>query len=265
MKITKFLLTLSSIVALAGCAPANNPTNEEPVQQLSSEVQVVLNLTSVGLYKGAKGTANPQLFLENTVSLSLSVGDLLPTSSDITSTSSDVVFKTWIYYDKGGILSSTDKVVKDVFEYQAHFEYEGEFENGGGNEGGGSVSTDKIYFISDSWWQKDGATSSIHYWGASNTSWPGYVMHLEETLSNGRQVWSYSISIANLTGFMFVRTSAGTDEGSAGKDWGAKTKNLTPDEIGTNNCVILNQPTESWGDPGCDVKFATYIPGKTNY
>ena len=264
MKITKFLLTLSSIAILAGCAPTSHPTTDEVVQQQSSDLQIILNLTSVGLYKGAKGTTNTQLFLENTVNLSLSVGDLLPTSNDITSTSTDVVFKTRIYYDKGGILSSTDKVVKDVFEYQAHFEYEGEFENNEGNSGT-TTQTDKIYFISDSWWQKDGATSSIHFWGASNTTWPGYVMHLEETLSNGRQVWSYSIKIANLTGFMFARTSAGAKEGSSGSDWGAKTRDLSPTEIGNYNCVVLNQPTESWGDPGCNVKFATYVPGKTNY
>ena len=271
MKINKmFLLALSSLTVLAGCGGNNSSptTSDEMVQQAAKSQSIVLNLTSIGLYKGAKGTANTQYFLENTVSLTLSVGDALPGATDVTSTSTDVAFKTWVYYDKGGILSSTDKVIEDVFEYQAHFEFNGEFGNNGGSnpdDGGNTGSSDKIYFISQTWWQKDGATSSIHYWGSQETSWPGKVMHLEETLSDGRQVWSYEINISSLTGFMFARTSAGATEGSSGTDWGAKTKDLSPAALGTNNCVIMTNTTESWGDPGCDVTYANYVPGKTNY
>ena len=90
-------------------------------------------------------------------------------------------------------------------------------------------------------------------------------MHLEETLSNGRQVWSYEISISNLTGFMFARTSSGTPEGSSGTDWGAKTADLNASMLGSNNCVVMTNSSEQWGNPGVDVKFAVYEPGKINY
>lgn len=269
MKFNKsFLLALSSIAILAGCAPVSNPTSEEAIQNKASEQQIVLNLTDVGLYKGAKGTANPSLFLENTVTLSLEVGAKLPDSSDVTSTSTDVVFKTWVYYDKGGILSSTDKVVDNVFEYQAHFEYTGEFQGGNTDpdDPGSSGTTSKIYFITQSWWDKDGATTSMYYWGSNkDPNWPGYVMHLEETLSDSRKVWSYEIDVSGLQGFIFARTSSGATEGSSGTDWGAKTKDLTPSALGSNNCVILTNTTETWGAPGCDVKYSTYVPGKINY
>ena len=260
----KILLTFVSTAMLFGCAPLSNLNTNEVVQEKSNEYEIVLNLTNIGLYQGKKGIKNERLYLENTVTLSLEVGAKLPTSTEIASTSKDTQFKTWVYYDKGGILSSTDSVVSGIYEYQAHFEYTGEFEN---NNGGGNtdVTTNKIYFISQTWWQKDGAPSSIHYWGNDNTSWPGIVMHLEETLSNGRQVWSYEISISNLTGFMFARTSSGTPEGSSGTDWGAKTADLNASMLGSNNCVVMTNSSEQWGNPGVDVKFAVYEPGKINY
>ena len=263
MNIKKFfLLTLTSASILAGCGPTSNPTSEEQIQQKASEVNVVLNLTSIGLYNGNKGTANESLFLENTVSLTLEVGAKLP-STEITSTSKDVEFKTWIYYDKGGILSSTDAVVAGITEYQAHFEYKGEFDNGGNNT---ETTSNKVYFISQSWWQKDNSTTSIYYWGNMTTSWPGIVMHLEETLSNGRKVWSYEIDLSLLTGLIFSRTSAGALEGSSGTDWGAKTPDLSPSQFsGTNNCVVMTSTTEQWGDPGVNYKVTTYVPGKTDY
>lgn len=265
MKFNKtFLLSLSSIAILAGCSPIKNLNTSPLVQEKNSEVEIVLNLTSIGLYNGQKGEKNPKLFLENTVTLNLETGAKLPDSSQITATTKDVEFKSWVYYDKGGILSSTESVVNGIFEYQAHFEYKGTFENDD-NGGGSDSNTDKIYFISQLWWQKDGATSSIHYWGNQSTSWPGKVMHLEETLSDGRQVWSYNIQISTLTGFMFARTSSGTSEGSTGTDWGAKTPDLNASMLGSNNCVVMSNTSEQWGDPGVNVKFATYVPGKTNY
>ena len=95
MKINKmFLLALSSLTVLAGCGGNNSSptTSEEMVQQAAKSQNIVLNLTSIGLYKGAKGTTNTQYFLENTVSLTLSVGDALPGATDVTSTCTDVAF-----------------------------------------------------------------------------------------------------------------------------------------------------------------------------
>jgi hypothetical protein len=261
----KFLLTLVSTAILVGCAPTTSPLIDDSLQQKAEEVEVLLNLTSIGLYNGAKGKPNSDHFLENTVTLSLEVGAYLPTANNITATSKDVEFKTWVYYSKGGILSSTEKVVEGIFEYQAHFEYKGTFENDDNGGNGGGIDTNKVYFITQTWWQKDGATTSIHYWGNDNTSWPGKVMHLEETLSNNRQVWSYEININHLTGFMFARTSSGTSEGSTGTDWGAKTQDLNASMLGSNNCIVMTNSSEQWGNPGVDVKFTTYVPGRIDY
>lgn len=264
-KFNTFLLALTSAFLIAGCSPSNTTSEETPViNQQANSVAIVLNLTSVGLYNGAKGTANPALFLENTVTVNLKVGDKLPTKEQITSTSKDTEFHSWIYYDKGGILSSTVSVVDGILTYQAHFEFVGEFE--GEPSGGGSENTGgKIYFMDATWWNKDGATSSFYAWGGTASYvWPGVVMKLEETLSNSRKIWSIEIDVSSFTGFMFARTGSGAATGSTGAaDWGAKTADLTPSQLGANNLVILNT-SAAWG-VGVACTFATYVPGKTNY
>ena len=201
-KFNTFLLALTSAFLIAGCSPLNTTSEETPViNQQANSVAIVLNLTSVGLYNGAKGTANPALFLENTVTVNLKVGDKLPTKEQITSTSKDTEFHSWIYYDKGGILSSTDSVVDGILTYQAHFEFVGEFE--GEPSGGGSENTGgKIYFMDATWWNKDGATSSFYAWGGTASYvWPGVVMKLEETLSNSRKIWSIEIDVSSFPSF----------------------------------------------------------------
>lgn len=209
MKINKmFLLALSSLTVLAGCGGNNSSptTSEEMVQQAAKSQNIVLNLTSIGLYKGAKGTANTQYFLENTVSLTLSVGDTLPGATDVTSTSTDVAFKTWVYYDKGGILSSTDKVIEDVFEYQAHFEFNGEFgNNGGSNPELPNDDTITIYFKNNWCWPD----AHIYYWGSKTTEeikWPG--TQLTEKVGKSDDNYDvYKINLpSDITGMIFSGT-----------------------------------------------------------
>ena len=126
-------------------------------------------------------------------------------------------------------------------------------------------AAEKIYFISAAWWQADGATTSFYSWGGVNsTSWPGTVCTLEEILSDGRQVWSFSVDVTTLTGFIFVRTASGASAGSSAADWGAKTADLSAALLGDNNCIIMTNDIV-WGNPGVKVSYHTYVPGQTNY
>ena len=128
------------------------------------------------------------------------------------------------------------------------------------------VVDNKIYFISEAWWQTDNATTSFYYWGVDGAAgWPGTVCKLEETLSDGRQVWSFDIDVTTLDGFIFVRTASGAAEGSTGAaDWGAKTADLSAALLGDNNCIVMTNET-IWGNPGVNVSFHTYVPGQTAY
>lgn len=262
-KIKTLLLTFLALISLTACGGNKEPSEPEVVNPAASNVQVVLNLTSVGLYKDAKGEKNDEYFLENTVTISTTVGAQLPGAEDITSTSKDTVFKTWVYYKEGGLLTATDKVISGITVYQAHFEYTGKFESDPDDPVIGT--SDKIYFISANWWNADGATTSFYSWGGNKTyTWPGTVMHLEETLSDGKKVWSIEVDINSLTGFIFARTGSGAAEGSLAADWGAKTPDLTAANFGSNNCAIMTDEV-IWGNPGVNLKYSTYVPGKTNY
>lgn len=134
-----------------------------------------------------------------------------------------------------------------------------------------------IYFMDDIWWNKDAATSSIYYWGSISTDWPGVVMNYVEYVKTGekssdgsyelgKNVWSVTLDLSKVTGFMFARTKSEATAGSKTVDWGAKTIDITPTSLGDNNLVILNESSVKWSSSGgCNVKYATYVAGKLNY
>lgn len=162
---------------------------------------VYLNLTSIGLYDGRKGSLIADSNIEYGYTLSdVSVGDSLPGKSVITSTSNEVTFKTWCYYGGEGILTYATKVVEGVSIYQAVFEYNGDYDFKPistpvdptttvkptstvnpttpivpptssttvvpPSSSSTSVNTDVVryYFIDQSWWNKDAAESWIYIW-----------------------------------------------------------------------------------------------------
>lgn len=134
MKHSKSILSIAAtfLLILTGCnkkapeiiLPANGENNfvSEP-----EPGKTYLNLTSIGLYEGSKGTAIADTNLEyGKVLVGLEVGDNLP-KDEITSTTANVVFYKWCYYQDGGVLSYTDKVVKNIDLYQAAFTYNGNY------------------------------------------------------------------------------------------------------------------------------------------
>lgn len=80
-------------------------SSELPV---GSDVTIYLALGEIGLYNGKKGQDYPDVFVENAIKLETKVGDVLPGSSVITSTSK-ATFQGWVKYDGKGALTKYEK------------------------------------------------------------------------------------------------------------------------------------------------------------
>lgn len=134
MKNLKAILSIGAVflLTLTGCnkqapkiiLPANGENNYVSETEPG---KIYLNLTSIGLYDGSRGVAIADSNLDyGKVITGLTTGDNLP-KDEITSSSANVSFYKWCYYKDGGVLSYTDKVVKNIDLYQAAFVYEGNY------------------------------------------------------------------------------------------------------------------------------------------
>ncbi len=88
----------------------------------TGDVTTYLVLGEYGLYQGKKGSDIESLFLENTITLTTSVGNDLPGKEDVTSTSNST-FKYWQAYEGGGapvvynsVPAEDGKILYAVFE-----------------------------------------------------------------------------------------------------------------------------------------------------
>lgn len=316
------ILLISSILSLSLLGGCNTPSLIDEVELNSSLIsdtdninqyaidnnQIIINLTPIGLYKHSKGSKLESYYLENVVTISSwKIGDALPLS-DITSTVEHVRISSFVYYQKGGELSSSNTIISGQNFYQCYFIYDETYTNPDagkldsssysgdnssssdpsisdpsssiGDTSSSSTSLDDktrtIYFMDNTWWNKDAATSSIYYWGTNiNCTWPGIVMNHVEYIKTGdkssdgsydlgKNVWSISLDFSSISGFLFARTGYDGVAGSTSSDWGAKTIDISLSNLGSNNLVILDQNEALWGS-GCNVKYATYIEGKLNY
>ena len=120
--LVKTILLAGMFLALTGCAGGGNdestPAGDNSVyvtqssqQQelpIGSDVTIYLVLGEIGKYNGQKGQDYPDLFLENAVKYDTKVGDALPTSKEVTSTSG-AAFKGWVKYDGNGALTKYEK------------------------------------------------------------------------------------------------------------------------------------------------------------
>jgi len=121
--------------------------------------------------------------------------------------------------------------------------------NSGGGGGGDTPSGTNftVYFETADWWNADGAATNIHYWGDVKTTWPGVKMTYVNTTT-----WRFDVP-AGVSGFMFVRVS---NDGKT--DWGAKTVNLAPSQMGNNNMYSISSTSATWGDPGVSGVWSVY-------
>jgi hypothetical protein len=111
-----------------------------------------------------------------------------------------------------------------------------------------------IYFKAPEWWCSDNAQVGFYYWGTGITApaWPGLRC---DVVDASNHIWSYTIDLTNLTGFIFTRINPS----GAIADWGAKTIDLTVTAMGTNNMYDCSGCTDLiWGDPGCTGVWTTY-------
>lgn len=134
----------------------------------------------------------------------------------------------------------------------------------GDNKGSWAASKDPlvesnvrtIYFKAPDWWCSDGAQTGIHMWGANitETKWPGVRCAIVDAT---KKIWSYDIDLANTEGFIFTRINSGTGTPS---DWGAKTPNLYPEDVGDNNMFDASESDVVWGGSGVTGTWTTYSP-----
>ena len=140
-KLALSTLIVPLIFALASCesSPSHNCLQTQDDAFAPNIAYLVLGKN--GLYNGEKGENIAELFLENTVVYSGAPGDALPSADAITSTSSDVVFETWIRYDGEGKPTPYSKVPNDSNAIlYAFYSYDGDLNAGDGSattEGGG--------------------------------------------------------------------------------------------------------------------------------
>ena len=69
---------------------------------ITGDVTTYLVLSSVGLYKGAKGTTYSEVHVENAVKFIEKVGTALPTKDDVTHVYGSAEFSGWVAYDGAG-------------------------------------------------------------------------------------------------------------------------------------------------------------------
>ncbi len=185
----RLFLAILPLFALISCGSINDtPTNNrynndyELNQVLLNDLkdnEVIINLTSNGLYKGEKGSSSSNYYLENYVLLNLNVGDALPTKDDITSTVDDVEFVSWQFATSSGELAYVSEVQENQKYYQAYFNYVGDGEEDDYIPGS-DLSSDEapedrtIYLKNEAKW----SSVKAYYWNDyRNNSWPGTAMN----------------------------------------------------------------------------------------
>lgn len=151
-KLALSTLIVPLIFALASCesSPSHNFLQTQDDAFAPNIAYLVLGKN--GLYNGEKGENIAELFLENTVVYSGAPGDALPSADAITSTSSDVVFETWIRYDGEGKPTPYSKVPNDSNAIlYAFYSYDGDLNAGDGSAttggGGGEIGQDDEYYV----------------------------------------------------------------------------------------------------------------------
>ena len=260
-KINK-ILTLSLASLLVACGSNSNtkvimPDNGANNYVRESEESIgntYLNLTSIGLYNGQKGTHIEDSNIEYGVVLeNLNVGDALP-SNEITSTSKDVSFYKWCYYVNGGKLEYTTSVVEGINLYQAVYKYSGNYDfskpsssstedssssSSSENISSSSSSTFEVqsnfvryYFIDQSWWNDAAAESWIYIWNSTLESdnyklaWPGEMMtHVNYDSKTKQNTWYIDIDL-DLYDRCVVSRQKTQEDGSV-SSWGAQTVDIT--------------------------------------
>jgi len=260
-KINK-ILTLSLASLLVACGSNSNtkvimPDNGANNYVRESEESIgntYLNLTSIGLYNGQKGTHIEDSNIEYGVVLeNLNVGDALP-SNEITSTSKDVSFYKWCYYVNGGKLEYTTSVVEGINLYQAVYKYSGNYDfskpsssstedssssSSSENISSSSSSTSEVqsnvvryYFIDQSWWNDAAAESWIYIWNSTLESdnyklaWPGEMMtHVNYDSKTKQNTWYIDIDL-DLYDRCVVSRQKTQEDGSV-SSWGAQTVDIT--------------------------------------
>lgn len=264
MKKIRLLLSLSFILSAISSLSLDTIKEEGRRNNATSNGNnVVLNLTSIGLYNSTSGTKDEITYVEYAKVLTLNVGDALP-KNEITCSSPNMKFVSWCYtLPNVGLPTYTDKVVKDVTIYQAVFEstinlidndivVPSPTPNPGEDE-----NIVRYYFTDKPWWNKDGAASYIYLFnsnGNKNAEWPGKMMtKLSDTKDvNGCYTWYYDVDLSTYTNAVIARGNP--DSSAANLDWGAKTKDITLSS--EKNTITLTPDTAVWGDPGCDFSFS---------
>lgn len=101
---------------------SETPVTPDTPNVPTGQVTTYLVLGEYGLYQGEKGSDVESLFLENTITLTATVGNDLPGKDDVTSTSNST-FKYWQAYEGGGapvvyssVPAEDGKILYAVFE-----------------------------------------------------------------------------------------------------------------------------------------------------
>ena len=118
----------------------------------------------------------------------------------------------------------------------------------------------RIYFKDQSWWNKDGATTSVFSHESSDLAgWPGKYMH--KITINSTNYWYYDFDIG-LADISFCRMdkngySAGATASSS-KDWGAETIRISAQSLGYKNLITLSS-NQAWKNDGnrAQVSYST--------
>lgn len=288
-KINK-ILTLSLASLLVACGSNSNtkvimPDNGANNYVRESEESIgntYLNLTSIGLYNGQKGTHIEDSNIEYGVVLeNLNVGDALP-SNEITSTSKDVSFYKWCYYVNGGKLEYTTSVVEGINLYQAVYKYSGNYDfskpsssstedssssSSSENISSSSSSTSEVqsnvvryYFIDQSWWNDAAAESWIYIWNSTLESdnyklaWPGEMMtHVNYDSKTKQNTWYIDIDL-DLYDRCVVSRQKTQEDGSV-SSWGAQTVDITLSK--EFNTITLCSDA-SWGTATVTTSYINY-------
>lgn len=206
-----------------------------------------------GLYNGEKGQTFEQLYLENTVSLELAIGDALPTKEEITSSIKDVTFTSWAVYEDGGALNFYTSAPSEARILYAMYDYTGSGEDVGGGESGDTFT---IYFQDTEWWNNEAPATGIYLWNddGNRVAWPGERMtHVKYDETEKYNIWSFEVPV-EYDNVIFTRVSP---EGAI-SDYGAKTIDLSLLDRGENNMYSILGTEAVWGDPGVEGYWTTY-------
>lgn len=289
MKMLKKLLLGVLALTVVSCSGTQEPMKNEILPNGENlyvntviDNTVYLNLTSIGLYDGTKGSLIADSNIEFGYTLTnISAGDNLPGKSVITSTSADVTFKTWCYYGGEGILTYATKVVEGVSIYQAVFEYNGNYDfkpvtptstvNPTSTieptstvvptpssttsttvvpPSSSSVEEEadivRYYFIDQSWWNDAAAESWIYIWNSVSNEpmaeWPGECMNHVEYNAETGRNLWYFDIDLNLYDRAIISRRSGD---GLGADWGAQTVDI---ELNKDFNTMTLIETASWGN-----------------